>query len=384
MIAPLLGLLLFAQADPDLEKLNTAQQLMNSGHCAEALPLLKALSARHPEAPTLRYGLGRCYFEVEDYPAAISSLRDAARGLPKSVEVRFFLGSALGVSGNIPEAIPELRTAMQLDPTFQPAFRAFGMFRVQQQQYSKEALQALETAVRLDPKDVRALYWLGEFHRALGDTALARRHFESAFTLDPADPTVWLGLARVLLDDGETDSALAHFDDVLRLEPRLVPALLGRARALYYKGQAEQAMASAEAAHTNARGFEDERGAIWILCRIYRALGRDAEARNAEHQLSVLESTFAGEMARIRELSDQAAVFEASGNLSKVVELLEAYRRIRETDEILVRLGDAYFGLGRLADAERCYLRASQIGSLTPALEQRLRRLREAAPRDRR
>jgi tetratricopeptide (TPR) repeat protein len=319
---------------------------------------------------------------VEDYAAAIASLLDAARGLPKSAEVRFFLGSALGVSGNIPEAIPELRTAMQLDPKFQPAFRAFGMFRVQQQQYSKEALQALEAAVRLDPKDVRALYWLGEFHRALGDTALARRHFESAFTLDSADPTVWLGLGRVLLDDGETDTALAHFDDVLRLEPRLVPALLGRARALYYKGQAEQALAPAEAAHTNARGFEDERGAIWILCRIYRALGRDAEAQNAEHQLSVLESTFAGEMERIRDLSERAAVFEASGNLSKVVELLEAYRRIRETDEILVRLGDAYFGMRRLADAERCYLRASQIGSLTPALEQRLRRVREAAPRD--
>ena len=384
MIVPLLGLLLFAQADPDLENLNTAERLMNSGHCTEALPLLKALSGRHPEAPTLRYGLGRCYFEMEDYPAAISSLRDAARGLPKSAEVRFFLGSALGVSGHIPEAISELRTAMQLDPKFQPAYRAFGMFRVQQEQYSKEALQALETAVRLDPNDVRALYWLGEFHRALGDTALARGHFERAFQMDPSDPTVWLGLGRVLLDDGETDSALAHFDEVLRLEPRLVPALLGRARALYYKGHAEQALAPAETAHTNARGFEDERGAIWILCRIYRALGRDAEAENAEHQLSVLESTFAGEMTRIRELSEQAAAFEASGNLSKVVELLEAYLRIRETDEILVRLGDAYFGMRRLADAERCYVRASQIGSLTPGLEQRLRRVREASPRDRR
>ena len=82
MIVPLLGLLLLAQADPDLDNLNTAQRLMNSGHCAEALPLLKALNARHPEAPTLRYGLGRCYFETEDYPDAIASLREAARGLP--------------------------------------------------------------------------------------------------------------------------------------------------------------------------------------------------------------------------------------------------------------------------------------------------------------
>ena len=379
MIVPLLGLLLYAQADPDLERLRAAQQLMDGGRCAEAVPILKALSARHPEAPTLRYGLGRCYFEVEEYPDAIAHLRAASIAMPKSAEVRFFLGSALGGSGNIPEAVAELRTAMQLDANFQPAYRALGMFRVQQEQYSKEALQALETAVRLDPKDARATYWLGEFHRALGDTTLARRHFEHAFQLDPADPTVWLGLGRVLLDDGEIDAALGRFDDVLRIDPGLVPALLGRARALYYAGHAVQALAPALAAHKTARGFQDERGAIWILCRIYRALGQEPEAREAERQLSVMESTFALEMTRIRELSEQAARFEAAGNLPKVVELLEAYLRIRETDEILVRLGDAYLRLGRVSDAQRCYLRASQVGSLTPGLEERLRRVRETS-----
>ena len=384
MIIPLLGLLLAIQADPDVDRMSVAERLMTSGHCEQAIPILKTLSSSHPDAPTLRYGLGRCYFEVADYPDAIASLRDAARALPKSAEVRFFLGSAIGVSGNIPEAIPELRAAIDLDPKFQPAYRALGMFRVQQQQYSKEALQALETAVRLDSKDVRALYWLGEFHRALGDSAMARHQFERAYKMDPADPTVWLGLGRVLLDDGEIDSALAHFDAVLRIEPQLVPALLGRSRALYYKGQPEQALAPAEASHQGARGFEDERGSLWLLCRIDRALGRDREAKAAEQELKVLEDTFAAEMARRQDLSVQAASFEAQGNLAKLVEVLEADLKIRETDETLIRLGDVYLMLGKVNDAARCYIRASQIGSLTDGLQQRLNRISTVTDTDQR
>jgi tetratricopeptide (TPR) repeat protein len=379
-ILPLLALVAL-QTNPDLERLATAQQLIDSGRCSAAIPILKELRARHPETASLTYGLGRCYFETEDYTAAVAALRQAARMLPGSAEVRFFLGSALGVGGNIPEAIPELRTAMELDPRFQPAYRAFGMFRVQQGLYEQDALQALETAIRLDPRDARALYWMGELHRATGDAAPARQYFERARQLDPEDPLVRLGLGRMSLDDGEVDQALADFDSVLRTAPGLVPALLGRARALYYQGRVEQALAPAEAARQGAGSFEDRRGSVWILCRIYRSLGRDAEARDAERQLKEMEDNLSSELERIRELSGQAARLEADGKPAQAVPLLEALLKIRETSEVQTRLGDAYLKLGRPADAQRCYIRASRIGPLSDELKRRLEKAAAAAGR---
>jgi len=378
MIVASLAFLLM-QASPDLDRLNKAQQLMDSGRCAEAIPILQKLAANHPSAPSLTYGLGRCYFEVEDYAAAIAALRNAIRGMPKSAEAHFFLGSALGLSGSLPEAIQELRAAMELDPQFEPAFRAFGMFRVQQGQYLREALVALETAVRLNPRDARARYWLGRFYQGIGDSDQARQRFEQAYKLDPEDPQTRLGMGLALLADGELDQALAHFDAVLKIDPGLVPALLGRARALYNKGEAAQALAPAEAAHKGARGFEDERSSVWILSRIYRALSRDADAQAAERQMKDLETSFAGEMARIRELNDQAARYEAEHRPDKVAESLEAFLKLRENGEVLIRLGDAYLQLGRFAEAERCYVRASQIGPLTDGLKQRLHTVREQA-----
>jgi len=369
----LLFALLLVQAPADVERLHTAERLMDNGRCAEAIPLLKTLLAGHPEAPTIRYGLGRCYFETHDYAAAVTTLQELVRTQPESAEIRFFLGSSLGLSGNIPEAFLELRKAMELDPTFEPAYRAFGMFRVQGGMISKDALEALQIAVRLDPRDARAWYWLGEYYRANDDNTQARRQFERADQIDPKDPAIQLGLGRVLLDDGEVDAALSQFDAVLRLQPSLVPALLGRARALYYQGRAAQALAPAEAARKDARHFDDATGAAWILCRIYRVLGREAEAQAAERKLKELQDSFAARLARAEELSDQAIHFEADGRPDKVVETLEAYMQMKDTDpDVLIRLGDAYRKLGRLDDARRCYIRASQFGPLTEGLRRRL------------
>lgn len=376
MIAALALLLLAAQADSDQARLDKAQRLMDGGRCAEALPILKDLVTRYPRASTLKYGLGRCYFETDEYAAAATALREAARMLPKAAEVRLFLGSALAVNGKFSEGIAELQRAIELDKDFQPAYRAFGMFRVQQGQYFRDALEALQTAVRLDPEDARAHYWLGRFYQRIGDGVRARESFEKAHRLDSEDPLTRIGLGQALLADGEVERALGHFNAALAALPGYVPALLGRARALYNLGQAAQALPAAEAAHQGARGFEDERGSAWLLARVYRALERQSDAEAVERKLTRLEDGFAGDMARIRELSGQAARYRAENRLDKFAEALEEFLRIREIPEVLVGLGDAYLALDRPADAERCWLRAGEIGAMTDSLKQRLDRLR--------
>ena len=375
IVLPLLALLA-AQVNPDLDRLHSAQQLMDAGHYADAIPLLKELVGRHPESPALTYGLGRCYFEVEDYGAAAASLRQAERRMPDSAQVHFFLGSALGLGGEFGEAVQQLRAAMGLDPKFEPAYRAFGMFRVERAQYLSDALAALETAVRLDPRDASALYWLGEFHRGLGELTAARPYFERSYKLDPDSPLARLGFGLMLLEDGEADEALAHFDAVLKQAPGLAAALLGRARALYQKGQFEPALAPAKAAWENSHEFEERRTSGWVLVRVYRALGRDSDAHSAERQLEDLEANSEAELAHLRDLSDGAARFAVAGKFDRAAELLEAALKIRTRTDLLERLGDAYLKLGRLGDAERNYVRASEAGPLTDALKQRLQQVR--------
>lgn len=374
----LLLALLFAQAqpNPDAERLSAAQQLMDQGRCPEAIPILKALIARYPAAPTLKYGLGRCYFETEDFVDAVATLRQAASQIPQSPEVHFFLGSALGRAGNAADAVQELRIAIELDPKFEPAYRALGIFRLQSGSRSEDVREALETALRLNPNDARAHYWLGRYHQAGGDNEPARECFERARKLDPGDLLTRLGLGQTMLADGDLDPALEQFDFVLRQHPGLVPALLGRARALYEKGEAKEALAPAEAAEKGALALDDRSAGEWLLSHIYRDLGRDSDAEAAERRLTRIHESLGADAARLRELNDTAARYRAEGRPDKVAEAMEEFVKIRETPDAQILLGDAYLALGRRADAERCYVRASQIGPLTDALKQKLERAR--------
>ena len=375
-------LLLLAQESQDADRLQAAQRLMDSGRCAEAIPVLRELVAAHPQAPTLQYGLGRCYFEVEDFRQATATLKGVARLLPESAEVRFYLASAEGLDGDLPGGIEQLRAAMKINPRFEPAFRAFGMFRVQSGAFSQETIDALETAMRLDPTDARACYWTGKYYQVQGDMERAREFYEKSYKIDPDDPPTRLAMGQVLLADGDDEAAIGLFDSVLKIQPGMVPALLGRGRVLDHQGKAREALEAAEAAQRGALTFEDRSGAEWLLQHVYRELGREDDARAAGERLTRVQAGLDSDVVRLRELTERANRYEAEGRPERVAETMEAFLKIRETSGALVTLGDAYVALRRNRDAERCYVRAGQVGPVTDTLRERLRRVREAQGRE--
>jgi len=256
------------------------------------------------------------------------------------------------------------------------------MFRVQSGSRADDALEALKAAIRLDPKDARAHYWMGKYYQGWGDVDQARQSFERARELDPSDPLIQLGLGQTMAADGEYAEALRLFRAAAAAQPGSVPALLGQARCIYGLGKVEEALAPAESAQRGALTFEDQSGAEWLLGRIYQDLGREADAQGARERLSKLQSGLDSDVVRLRELSDLAERYRSGGHPEKVVETMQQFLKIRETAGALVTLGDAYGALGRPAEAERCYLRAGQIGPMSDALRERLQLVRDRNPQN--
>ncbi|HVX67752.1 MAG TPA: tetratricopeptide repeat protein [Bryobacteraceae bacterium] len=375
MIAALL--LLLAQVNPEAAQFQSAQKLASEGKCADAIPVLRQLGARHPDTAPITFALGRCYFEQKNYQAAEAALKLAAMSEPREAPVRYFLGIALGMGGKTPEGIEQLRLATELDPAFAPAWRVLGMFRLESGQTGPETQQALENAVRLDPGDARAPYWLGRFWLERKKYEAARLAFEKALELDGGAAQAHLGHAQAVAALGSTAQALAEFDTVLKTQPDSAGALLGRARCLYASQQFEPALAAALAAESHASTPDERRASAWLLGRLYRILDRAAEAAAMERKLAGIEAEFLASLARFRQLQEQAMRFKAEGNTAKVIETLEAALAIQERQDSLVLLGDSYAETGKLAEAERCYLRAGQAGPETAEIQARLRALRE-------
>jgi tetratricopeptide (TPR) repeat protein len=376
--------LFFLQADPDQTRFQEAQQLAAQGRCHEAEPLLKQLAEIQPRNTSIQFALGQCQFNQKDYLTASNSFRRVVEIDPKMVEARSLYGAALGLSGRTAEAIEQLREATRTDPEFAPSFRLLGMFEVQGGQTGPEARAALEKAVFLDATDARAYYWLGQLQLLIKNYDGAEKDFSASLNLQPQSAQALLGHAKALAGGGRADSALDEFRALLKLDPASAGALLGVANCLYDLRQFPAALIAAQDAGQRVTDIQDRRATLWLLSRLYRALGEPAKALENEQLLAALEQTKNGDLVRFRALQEEAMRYRAVHDFAKVATTLEAALRIEHRQDSLVMLGDAYQALNRRQDAEKCYVEALAAGPEQQEITRRLAEVRNGLDNEKR
>lgn len=293
-----------AQMTPDAEQFERAAKSIEKGQYKEALPVLEELADRNPDRAAIFLALGQCHFELGQYLEAEAPLTRAVKLAPNLPQVHYLLGSVLGMLNKGNEAISELQEAIRLAPDFAPAFRVLGMFQVEHKQFLPEARTALETAIRLDPSDHRAQYWLGRYWQGIKDPAKALNCYEIALKREPASLQARVGLAQVLFASGEIERAKTEFERILNLDPGSVPALLGKARCLYSRQEYVAALDLLHNAEKKVENIVDQRQLYWLLSRLYRITGQAEAAVRAEDQIKEFEREIEKELAGFWEKSE--------------------------------------------------------------------------------
>ena len=119
-------------------------------------------------------------------------------------------------AGRYDEAIPLLRTRLQLEPGDVESLYNLGMVCSDQGQL-QEARQLLERAVALDPGHVNAQVALGIAALRAQDTAAARGPLQKAVVLEPSNPFARRSLGQLLLMENEPAAALPHLQAAAEL-----------------------------------------------------------------------------------------------------------------------------------------------------------------------
>jgi tetratricopeptide (TPR) repeat protein len=112
-------------------------------------------------------------------------------------------------AGRYDEAIPLLRTRLQLEPDHVESLYNLGMVCSDRMDL-KEARELLGRAVALDPAHVNAWVALGVAALRANDTAAARAPLEQAVALAPRNPFAQRTLGQLLLMVGDAAAALPH------------------------------------------------------------------------------------------------------------------------------------------------------------------------------
>ena len=212
-----------------------ATALAESGHCAQALPLLKkAIHQTTDHDLKKRLGLDgihcamthNAYYEsldflivlTKDFPRdpealyaathAFSDLslhasQDLAREAPFSYQVHELNAEALELQQKWDEAATEYRRILEINP-FLPGIHArLGRALLAKPQPSAESVaqakKEFEQELEVDPRNASAEYVLGELAKNDNDLSAAIRHYSRATKLDVDFGEAYLGLGTALV-----------------------------------------------------------------------------------------------------------------------------------------------------------------------------------------
>jgi tetratricopeptide (TPR) repeat protein len=232
-----------------------AASLAESGHCAEALPIL-VKTAGHITDKELQKRVGldgvRCASTLQQPDALQDFLRMLSRQFPRDPEVLYALTHAYSdlaaraagaLATTAPTSIPALEMdadASEQQGKWDQAEKDYRKILEQNPRYpsihfrlarlilskpspppdfAEQAKKELQQELEIDPGNAGAEYVMGELARQAQDLPEAVKHLSKATELDPNFGDAYLGLGMALLAQKKYPDAVAPLEKAVKLQP---------------------------------------------------------------------------------------------------------------------------------------------------------------------
>jgi tetratricopeptide (TPR) repeat protein len=256
--------------------LDRGTHLAETGHCSEALPLLKKAAASSEKQLKRRAGLAgvRCsltldrrddlveyllwlnrefprdpdvlYISVHAYSdLSARASQDLATSAPSSSQARQLNAESLEVQGKWDAAEKEYRQILQQDPGLHGIHFRLGRLILSKPNpgpdMAERAKKEFQQELEIDPSNAGAEYVLGELARQESQWPEAVAHFSRAAKLDAGFGDAYLGLGVSLLSSKQFSEAISPLETAVKLEPQNPAAHYNLAMAYNRSGRKQDA-----------------------------------------------------------------------------------------------------------------------------------------------
>ena len=293
-----------AEKRPALSPASVAQ-LAETGHCREALPLLKAEWA-HATGAALEKRLGadgvQCAMALGDADSAEDFVRALKTRFPRDPEVLYI---SVHVFSDL-----SVRASRELSLTAPGSYQMHELNAEAMEAQGKpdEAIEEYREVLKKQPNVHGIHYRMGRLllsdpNRSPEKKDQARREFEAELKSDPASAASEYVLGEMARQDQQSDAAIGHFERASKLDSGFTDAFIGLGRALIEGGRVANALAPLQ---TAARLEPNNPAPHLYLATAYRQLGRVEDAqRESEQQREASEKL---RMARERQRAQEAGI----------------------------------------------------------------------------
>jgi len=222
-----------------------AQVAEQSNLNAGIAQLQAAIAKDHPRNPEYDLQLADALAHAHRFAEAVLVYREALKLDPNSAVAYDREALCLLQAENPAGAESELGEALKLAPTA-ARWVLLGEIRVQEGKL-KQAVEAFQTATRLDPQMPDAFAMLGAIAYETGNPALAETALRRAIELHPNHAGAHNNLGNLLAETGRFEEAQFHFEAALHIRPGYAGARYDYALALIRVHKLDQAQAQLQA-----------------------------------------------------------------------------------------------------------------------------------------
>jgi len=218
---PLLRKAIRQNVDRDLKK----RLALDGLHCAmthdapyESLEFLQVLHADFPNDPEALYAATHAYSDL-----SVRASGDLLRNAPFSFQVHELKAEALESQGKWEQAAAEYRKILEINPQLPGIHARLGRALLSTPLPSPaviaEVKKNFQQELQIDPNNASAEYVLGALAKDAGDLALAIRHFSRAIKLDAGFSDAFLGLGSAMVADKQFAAAIPPLEAYEKMAP---------------------------------------------------------------------------------------------------------------------------------------------------------------------
>ncbi|MEO1374279.1 MAG: tetratricopeptide repeat protein [Cyanobacteria bacterium J06635_10] len=142
---------------------------------------------------------------------AISAFQQALKGNPQSLQARLGLAIAYNRAGRIEEAFQAYQQVLAQDPQNQAALKIVGMMGTYRSEWNKPGINALNTLLELNPKDLQSRYYRALLYSYQGQFSRSIADFQIVLANNPT-PEAIIGAAQTYSYSGDYQKANELFN----------------------------------------------------------------------------------------------------------------------------------------------------------------------------
>lgn len=209
------------------------------GAFEQADDVLAVSIRKNPTLAKAHVKRGELSFYNKQYNNAMKYINEGLKVDVNFAEGYFWKGMIYLEQKNNEKAISSFLTCIEQDPEYTEAYMQLALLQMETQ--PKLAHQYLSNVLRIDEKNLEALYARAMLVQEQGYPDSAQADYDKILSLDPAHVDATYNTAYVHLLEKRYDQAIVWFTKVLQLDNKQIRAMYNRGLAYELKGDKEAA-----------------------------------------------------------------------------------------------------------------------------------------------